>query len=168
MSNYVKVNGAYVKDYTHIVGKDGRDYLVQLEFTKDLSEAKDVPNNLIARLLMSVRKSLRLNGTEDNYLYTIDSINSLKDADDTNHKVKVKVKHPDDRYVTLDLDWLTSYMLTKGISTVQMARDFGLDGDRVYYGSKILKGKVRVTYGQMKTFVSKHPAAKNHYSVDDN
>lgn len=171
MANYVKVNGVYVKDYEHITGNDGRDYLIKIIFTKDPKEAKEVPNTLIARLLMSVRKALRINDDSGNYLYTIDSLNDKHLSDIIANKAVEPMEESkpaaiNNPKVIIDLDWLTSYMLTKGISTIQLAKDFGFSGDKVYYGTKILKNKVRIDLDRMMSFCKKHPTARSHYSIE--
>ena len=175
MANYVKVNGLYVKNYEHVVGNDGRDYLVKIEFTKDAANAKAIPNTLISRALMSIRKSLRLVDDAGSYLYTVDTISGdwPTAITTTDKPVAVapvtnapKVKVVSVPKVTIDLAWLTSYMMTKGISTTQLARDFGFTGDKIYYGTKIIKNKVRINLDQMNDFCKKHPSARSHYKVD--
>lgn len=166
MANYVKVNGLYVEDYTHIVGEDGRDYLVKLIFTREREKAKNVPNRLLARLLAALRKSLRLNNDDGDYLYDIRCIDGdvelCDGGSDSVDKPKTKRSLTPPK-VIVDLDWLKSYMLTRGISTTQLAKDFGYTGDKIYYGTKILAGKVRINLLQMKAFVKIHPSASSHY-----
>lgn len=175
MSNYVKVNGAYLKEYTPVVGADGRDYLVDLRFSKNVEDAIDVPNNLISRMVMSIRKSLRLSNDVANYLYEITSIDGKADLGKKEPSSMPSVKTPPSNYgvarpyvapkVDIDLVWLVDYMLTKGISNIQLAKDMGYTDDKIYYGTKIVKGLIKVTFDDIQIFARKHPAVKKHYTI---
>ena len=124
---------------------------MKLIFTREREKAKGVPNKLLARLLSAIRKSLRLNNDDGDYLYIMCLDGSVELCDDNttsvgkpttnDDKPKTKLNPPK---VIIDLDWLKSYMLTRGISTTQLARDFGYTGDKIYYGTKIIDGKVRI------------------------
>ncbi|MCK9482446.1 MAG: hypothetical protein M0R38_11955 [Bacteroidia bacterium] len=165
--NYLKINGKWLSSYKTIIDERGKKYFIHLETTEDFGNTKGavaIPDEDIIRVTLSARKLLEQQG-ETVFVYAIDNLELEEPAEaPTEEKVSLapvkKEKH--DPTVELDIDSLQKFMLSRGVSNVHLAQLFGFDGERIYYGSKIVVGKLKPRYSQIVRAAKKYDYFKRY------
>ncbi len=165
--NYLKINGKWLSSYKTIIDERGKKYFIHLETTEDFGNTKGavaIPDEDIIRVILSARKLLKQQG-ETVFVYTIDNIELEEPAEEPAEEkislVSVK-KGKYDPTVELDIDSLQKFMLSRGVSNVRLAQLFGFKGERIYYGSKIVAGKLKPRYSQIVRAAKKYDYFKRY------
>lgn len=166
MKHIITVDGKYLSAWKERIKDNGYVFAYDLEFTTNKNLAKSVEFRTVISLLTAIRNNITPRGIDSDgtvtYSVTTDTKPSASVSRNSDNTLITKIEDLQ-RKVIVDLDWLNRFCREKNIKPTDMAIAFGLDGKRIYYGTKILNGSVSITHINLLHFAGRYPDIHGHW-----